>query len=203
MCAECDATSQVRRKELALVMGYTVGGALLCLLSRMGVFVWCGPRAKTPEKEAERSKQLEEWIAKDREVVAQHGGYPYRPGYATIISKCASPWLLECPHCHQEFQHRDTYAQQFTMERPTRCPNPECGYLLYGRWQHSIFKQPRPERHGEVGTKRVIVARTVGVQRATESVPSSLTWGERIYKAPDIRKAYPPKRLSDCRGPYQ
>ena len=124
MCAECDATSQVRRKELALVMGYTVGGALLCLLSRMGVFVWCGPRAKTPEKEAERSKHLEEWIAKDREVVAQHGGYPYRPEYATIISKCASPWLLECPHCHQEFQHRDTYAQQFTMERPTRCPNP-------------------------------------------------------------------------------
>jgi hypothetical protein len=31
----------------------------------------------------------------------------------------------------------------------------------------------------------------------------SPTWGERIRKAPDLRKAYPVKRLSDCRGPHQ
>ena len=166
--------------------------------------VWLSPKQQAhKDREAKRTKQVEEWIAKDREVVARNGGYPYKPGYATIISTCSQPWLLECPHCHQEFQHQDTYAQQFTMEHPTRCPNPECGYLLYGLWQHPIFKQPRAERHGEVGRKRVIGARTVGVQRATESVPSSLTWGERISKAPDIRKAYPPKRLSNRRGPYQ
>jgi hypothetical protein len=31
----------------------------------------------------------------------------------------------------------------------------------------------------------------------------SPTWGERIRETPDMRKAYPPKRLSDCRDPYQ
>lgn len=64
---------------------------------------------------------------------------------------------------------------------------------------YGSLRDPEPARADQL-KQPAAPARPSG--RPADASPSP-TWGERIGKAPDLRKAYPPKRLSGCRGPYR
>jgi hypothetical protein len=65
---------------------------------------------------------------------------------------------------------------------------------------YGSLRDPEPARADQ--PKRPAAPASSSSGRAADVSPSP-TWGERIGKAPDLRQAYPPKRLSDCRGPYR
>jgi hypothetical protein len=164
-------------------MGYTVGGAFLSLAILVGIFVCVA------------LQKVENWIKRSPEA-PRASSPPESPENAA-------------PKYHAHAIDGTIIGTFDTIEEAEICGLTADGvkavdlpWVLHERRRlgtYGSLRDPEPTRADQ--TKRPAApARPSG--RAADASPSP-TWGERIGKAPDLRKAYPAKRLSDCRGPHR
>jgi hypothetical protein len=171
-------------------MGYTVGGAFLSIAILVGIFVWVALAVvaewvkrsiRQPASSASSPPESPEDMAPKYHA---HGPDDSIIGtFDTILDAeicgltAAGVKAVDLPWVLHERRRLGTYG---SFREPE---------------QHVVANEPNRQ---EEQARRV--GRTVGDKEKEHSTPS-VTWGDRIREAPDLRQAYPVKRLSDCRGP--
>ena len=164
--------------------GYTVGGAFLGLFLLVGFLVWWGI--------IEVADQIKRFTARSREEARPtQSPPPPAPKYHahgpddSIIGTFDT--ILDAEICGL------TATGVKAVDLPC---------VLHQRRRLGTYGSLRdPEPAGADQPKRAAVPARPSAG-AADARPSA-TWGEQIGKAPDLRKAYPAKRLSDCRGPHR
>jgi hypothetical protein len=165
-------------------MGYTVGGAFLCIACLLGVYVWVVLQA------------VADWIRRSK------------PNPAPSASSRPEPPENTAPKYHAHAIDGTIIGTFDTVLDAEICGLTAAGVkavdlplVLHERRRlgtFGSFRDPEPARADQPKRRTAAPARPAG--RAADASPSP-TWGERIGKASDLRKAYPAKRLSDCREP--
>ena len=163
--------------------GYTVGGALLGLFLVVVFLVWWGI--------IEVADQVKRFTAKSREKA--------RP---------MQPLHPPAPKYHAHGPDDSIIGTFDTILDAEICGLAAVGvkavdlaWVLHERRRlgtYGSLRDPEPARAHQP-RRPAAPARPKDLADASHSP----TWGERIDKAPDLRKAYPAKRLSDCRGPHR